>query len=85
MKPKAYAPEDGQKWQILCRNQQYGGREWEHCDYAVDRAERRHLLDNYRLAYGAGWEFKTLLMPVRCWPRRAPILALAENASAPNE
>ena len=68
--PQAYAPESGYRYQILCRNQQYD-RAWEHCDYAVDAAERRHLLENYRLAYGAGWELQTILLPVKYWPRAA--------------
>lgn len=72
-RPKVYDPQDGYTYQILCRNQQYSGREWEHCDYAVDRADRRHLLDNYRLAYGAGWEFKTIFLPAKYWPKRKPV------------
>ena len=68
-KPKAYDPQAGYRFQILCRNQSYGGREWEHCDYAADRDERRHLLENYRLAYGPGWEFRTILLPVKFWPK----------------
>jgi hypothetical protein len=69
MKPKAYDPQDGCMYQILCRNQQYNGREWEHCDYAVDRSDKNHLLHNYKLAYGAGWEFKTILLPRQYWPK----------------
>ena len=30
--PKAYEPEQGYKFQILCRHPEYNGREWEHCD-----------------------------------------------------
>jgi hypothetical protein len=70
MKPKAYAPEQGYRFQILCRNQSYS-REWEHCDYATDRADKLHLLTNYRQAYGAGWEFKTILLPARYWTAEA--------------
>jgi hypothetical protein len=65
--PKAYEPAEGYKYQLLCRNPQYG-REWEHCDYAKDRAERNHLLHNYRMAYGAGWEFKTIPLPRKYHP-----------------
>ena len=57
--PQAYDPQDGYKYQLLCR---YQSRTWEHCDYAKDRAEKNHLLSNYRLAYGPGWEFKTILL-----------------------
>lgn len=61
--PKAYSPEQGYQYQILCRHSQYNGREWEHCDYATDGADKKHLLSNYRLAYGIGYEFKTILLP----------------------
>ena len=60
--PKAYCPEQGYKFQILCRNQEYA-RAWEHCDYAKDWAERRFLIGEYKLAYGAGWEFQSILLP----------------------
>lgn len=64
-RPMAYDPQPGYRFQILCRN---GSREWEHCDYAPDKAERKHLLENYRLAYGPGWEFRTILLPAKYWP-----------------
>lgn len=60
--PKAYCPEQGYKFQILCRNQEYD-RAWEHCDYAKDWTEKRFLIGEYKLAYGAGWEFKSVLLP----------------------
>ena len=66
--PKAYEPQDGYRFQVLCRNQAYS-REWEHCDYAKDRCERGHLLLNYRQAYGQGWEFKTIALPRKFWPK----------------
>jgi hypothetical protein len=67
----AYAPEEGYRFQILCRNQTYT-REWEHCDYAVDSKDKHHLLKNYRLGYGAGWEFKSILLPRKYWPKPPP-------------
>ncbi len=67
-KPAAYEPQEGQRYQILCRNSAYS-RSWEHCDYATDRQERNYLLGEYRMAYGSGWEFKTILLPRRYWPR----------------
>lgn len=67
--PKAYAPEEGYKYKILCRHPQYNGKEWEHCDYATDRAEKNHLLTNYRQAYGAEYEFKTITLPQKFWPK----------------
>jgi len=69
-RPQAYDPVDGYKFQILTRNPAYG-RSWEHCDYATDASDRNHLLTNYRLAYGAGWEFKTILLPAKYWPKIA--------------
>lgn len=65
-RPKAYDPQQGYKYQILCRNLQYS-RSFEHCDYAKDRSEKKHLLLNYRQAYGPGWEFKTILQPAKYW------------------
>jgi len=65
-RPKAYSPEQGYKYQILCRNQSYS-REYEHCDYATDNTDKKHLLENYRQAYGSGWEFKSILLPSKYW------------------
>ena len=67
-RPQAYAPEHGQKYQILCMNPAYD-RAYEHCDYARDRQERDYLLGEYRLAYGAGYTFKTILLPWVYWPK----------------
>jgi hypothetical protein len=64
--PKAYDPQQGYRYQLLCRNPSYG-REWESCDYAKDRQERGYLVSNYRDAYGAGWEFKAILLPAKYW------------------
>lgn len=66
MQPKAYAPEKGYKFQILCRNLSYS-REWEHCDYAKTFAERNYLYGEYSLAYGQGWQFKSILLPEKYW------------------
>lgn len=75
-KPKAYDPQEGYQFQIFCRNQQYGGA-WEHCDYAVDRADKDHLTGEYKIAYGPGWEFKHEFLPMKFWPKRASALATA--------
>lgn len=66
--PKAYQPEQGYAYQILCRNLQYS-RAFEHCDYATSREDKKYLLTEYRLAYGAGWEFKCILLPVKYHPK----------------
>lgn len=65
-RPLAYDPQQGYKFQILCRNQSYS-RTWEHCDYAKNREEKNHLVKNYREAYGAGWEFQSILLPQKYW------------------
>lgn len=64
-RPKAYSPEYGCKYQILvlCPND----RAYEHCDYAKDKAEKDYLLGEYRLAYGAGFSFKTIPLPKKYW------------------
>ena len=66
--PKAYSPEPGYRYQILCRAE---GREWDHCDYAKDRKEKNYLLGEYRMAYGGGFTFRTILLPSKCWPKVA--------------
>jgi len=68
-KPKAYEPVKGYKYQILCRNPAYD-RSWDHCDYAKDLEEKRHLIKEYRMAYGAGWEFNSYSLPFYCWPKK---------------
>ena len=67
-RPKAYDPQDGFKYQILCRCVSIS-REWEHCDYATDATDRKHLITNYRQAYGTGWEFQTITLPRKHWPK----------------
>lgn len=64
-RPKAYAPEQGQKYQLLvmCPAE----REYEHCDYAKDKAERDYLLKEYTMAYGTGFRFKSIILPVKYW------------------
>ena len=66
-KPKVYEPQQGYRYQILARNQQYNGRTWEHCDYAKDTKEKNYLIDEYKLAYGVGREFKSILFPKKYW------------------
>ncbi len=67
--PKAYSPESGYKYQILCRHPKYD-RAFEHCDYAKNKTEKNLLVTNYSQAYGAGWEFKSILLPVKYWPKK---------------
>lgn len=63
---KAYDPQYGYRYQLLTRNISYS-REWEHCDYALNYKDRAYLLQNYREAYGPGWEFKTIELPKKYW------------------
>ena len=58
--------EHGYKYQILCRNASYS-REFEHCDYAKDKTEKNYLIKEYSLAYGPGWEFRSILQPKKYW------------------
>jgi len=58
--------ESGYKYQILCRNTSYS-REFEHCDYAKDRTELKYLIHEYVLAYGSGWEFRSICQPRKYW------------------
>ena len=60
----------------------YGRQRMGHCDYATDRADRRHLLDNYRLAYGVGWSFKTILLPTKYWPKKRSYQIIREQKGA---
>lgn len=64
--PKAYEPEYGYKFQLLCKNPSYD-REWEHCDYAEDFKDKNYLLGEYRLAYGNGYQFKSIMLPIKYW------------------
>ena len=63
---KVYDPQQGQMYQILTRMIN-SHQEWEHCDYAKDRTEKNYLLSEYRLAYGNGFEFKTIFLPKKYW------------------
>lgn len=65
--PKDYRPEQGYMYQILTRNVSYD-RTWEHLDHAVDKADLKYLLEEYRIAYrGQGFEFKTIRLPQKYW------------------
>lgn len=66
--PKAYDPQEGYTHQIFTRNPAYG-RSWEHCDYANGAKQKAELIKNYRQAYGAGWEFHSILLPAKYWRR----------------
>lgn len=63
--PQAYEPQQGYKYQILVKTPY--DRAYEHCDYAKDREERNYLINEYRLAYGGGYSFKTIMLPQKYW------------------
>ena len=63
--PKAYDPQQGYMYQLLVKTPY--DREYEHCDYAVDKGDKDYLLDEYKLAYGAGFIFKSILLPKKYW------------------
>jgi len=62
--PKAYDPQQGYKYQLLTR---YNNEAYEHCDYAKDSQEKKYLLDEYKLAYGNEFSFKTIMLPQKYW------------------
>jgi hypothetical protein len=78
--PKAYDPQPGYKYQILCKGP--GERSFEHCDYATDRGDKLHLLTNYRQAYGGGYEFKTIMLPSKYWPKTSSLVEAQSLARA---
>lgn len=68
-RPKAYDPQDGYMFQILCRDVRYS-REWEHCDYATDISDKNHLMSNYGMAYhGTGMELMWIPLPRKYWDK----------------
>ena len=64
--PKAYKPEQGYRYHLLCRHPEYNGREWEHCDHARDLADKNYLLGEYRMSY-TGFEIKAFQVPRKYW------------------
>lgn len=74
--PKAYDPQPGYTYQILVMCP--GEREYEACDYAADKADLKHLLENYRDCYGPGYRFKSILLPAKYWTKPDPIRITAE-------
>ena len=67
--PKAYDPEQGYMYQILCRSKTSSDREWEHCDYAMNNEEKNYILEQYRLSYRGGFDFKVILLPKKYWTK----------------
>lgn len=63
--PQAYSPEKGYKYQILVKTPY--DRAYEHCDYAKDFEEKKYLINEYSMAYGPGFTFKSILLPQYCW------------------
>jgi hypothetical protein len=63
--PMAYEPMQGYKYQILVKSPY--DRAYEHCDYAKDTQEKNHLINEYKLAYGNGFLFKSILLPKKYW------------------
>lgn len=67
-KPIAYEPTQGQKYQILIKDQY--GRTYEHLDYAVDKKELIELTLEYRVAYHGTCQLKNILLPKKYWPKK---------------
>lgn len=65
--PKCYDPEYGYKYQLIIRYSAIS-REWEHLDYAKDKADKDYLIDNYILANrNNGAEIKAIRLPQKYW------------------
>ena len=65
-RPKAYSPEQGYRYQLLCKSPY--DRAYEHLDYAKDKTEKKHLLDEYKLAFSPGFSYTTIELPQKYWP-----------------
>lgn len=63
--PQAYSPQQGYKYQILTKYR--SDRAYEHCDYAKDKQDKNYLLNEYKMAYGSNFSFKTILLPQKYW------------------
>jgi hypothetical protein len=66
-RPKAYEPEQGYMFQILCQGEP--NEAWEQCDYAVTRTDRAYMMNEYR-ALGQGY-YKSILLPRKFWAPKA--------------
>lgn len=66
-RPKAYEPVQDQMYQILLYDNY--NREYDHLDYAKDKTEKNFLLSEYKLSYGNGFKFKTILLPKKYHPK----------------
>jgi hypothetical protein len=60
--PKAYCPEYGYKYQILCWDSY--NREYDHIDYAKDKEEKNYLLAEYIMVGGI---YKSIPLPKKYW------------------
>lgn len=66
--PQAYEPQQDYMYQILIKTPY--DRAYEHLDYAEDKADRKHLLDNYRDAYrGQVYTLKAIRLPRKYWKK----------------
>lgn len=65
--PKEYDPQQGYMYQLFVKTPHQ--RAYEHLDYAEDKADKNHLMKEYKIAYGAGYYFKALLLPQKYWKK----------------
>ena len=63
--PKEYDPQQGYMYQLFVKTPHQ--RAYEHLDYAVDEADKKHLMTEYKMAYGAGHYLKAQLLPRKYW------------------
>lgn len=70
-KPIAYDPQQGYMFQILVKTPY--DIAYEHCDYAEDKADKKHLLNEYQLAFGVRHTFKVITLPKKYWGKTSAI------------
>lgn len=68
-KPKAYDPVHGYMYQLLLWDK--FNREYDHLDYAEDSKDKKHLINEYKIAYGADFRFKVELLPQKYWKKNS--------------
>lgn len=63
--PKAYDPQQGYMYQFLYLGP--GEREYDHLDYATDKADKRYLLGEYSLMPAYIGRIRVITLPRKYW------------------
>jgi len=70
--PKAYDPQQGYMFQLLVKTPY--DRAYEHLDYAEDKADRDHLMREYKLAFRQqGYTYKVITLPQKYWKKHVKV------------